>query len=159
LISLDWVVSCLKTSYITPTSLKSLQAAFPFKPHGYGTQNILIDTEFNFFAIIDWECAVRALGVNHYPMPFPLLSSDAEIAGVLRDLNHRAYVNVSRQDIAQKVYKQKFRDAERGLRDKGRVLGRLIAEVLDGKASRVYAVQEKLDTFLKAWKTTLRMKW
>jgi hypothetical protein len=51
-----------------------------------GTQNILVDQEFNFLAIIDWEFAQSApLEVNHYPMPFPLVFSNAKIENILRN--------------------------------------------------------------------------
>lgn len=58
-----------------------------------GTQNILIDEAFNFLAIIDWEFAQTApWQVNHYPMPFPLTSSD--IDDILKDPEHMAFGNV-----------------------------------------------------------------
>lgn len=69
-------------------------------------------------------------------MPFPLLSATEDI---LRDPNHIAYSNVRRQDAAQKLYVQKFRDAERELEGKGRQLGGSFATTLDSPASRIYA--------------------
>lgn len=64
---------------------------FHFNHMDVGTQNILVDDEFNFRAVIDWEFAQTApWQVNHYPMPFPLLPSDAEIDEILKDPNHIA---------------------------------------------------------------------
>ena len=88
-----------------------------------GTQNIVVDNGFNFLAIIDLEFAQTApWQVNHYPMPFPLLSSDAEIDEILKDPNHIAYNNTSRQATARNLYRQKFQDAEQELQKKGRLL-------------------------------------
>ncbi|KKP00792.1 hypothetical protein THAR02_07087 [Trichoderma harzianum] len=110
---------------------------FPFNHMDLGTQNILVDERFNFVAIIDWEFAQTApWQVIHYPMPFPLLSPTEDI---LRDSNHIAYSNMCRQDAAQKIYVQKFRDAERELEGKGRQLGGSFATTLDSPASRIYA--------------------
>ncbi|KAL7960498.1 hypothetical protein V8C34DRAFT_276523 [Trichoderma compactum] len=113
------------------------EESFPFNHMDLGTQNILVDEQFNFVAIIDWEFAQTApWQVIHYPMPFPLLSPTEDI---LRDPNHIAYSNVCRQDAAQKLYVKKFRDAERELEGKGRQLGGSFATTLDSPASRIYA--------------------
>ncbi|KAK8149917.1 hypothetical protein G3M48_005009 [Beauveria asiatica] len=118
---------------------------FPLNHMDLGTQNILIDNNFNFLAIIDWEFAQTApWQVNHYPMPFPLLGSEAEIEGILQDPNHLAHRNVLRQESARRMYTQKFRDAEMELGQKGRSLGGSFAKVLDSPASRVYACFTKL---------------
>ncbi|POR33096.1 hypothetical protein TPAR_06722 [Tolypocladium paradoxum] len=118
---------------------------FPLSHMDLGTQNILVDDNFNFLAIIDWEFAQTApWQVNHYPMPFPLLGSEAEIEGILRDPNHLAHRNVSRQESTRRMYIQKFRDAEMELRQKGRSLGGSFAKVLDSPASRIYACFTKL---------------
>ncbi|PVI04277.1 hypothetical protein DM02DRAFT_586500 [Periconia macrospinosa] len=110
-----------------------------------GTQNILVDDDFKFLAIIDWELAQTApVQVNHFPMPFPLISSDTSIQERLQDPEHVAYRNVARQTAAQKLYQQKFRDAERSLAEKGRKVLPSIAEGLQGHASRIYAILEKL---------------
>ncbi|KAJ8065174.1 hypothetical protein OCU04_005886 [Sclerotinia nivalis] len=86
---------------------------FHFNHMDMGTQNILVDQDFNFLAIIDWEFAQTApLEINHYPMPFPLISADAETDYILQNPDHIAHRNVSRQVTAQKMYRQKFRDAE-----------------------------------------------
>lgn len=43
-----------------------------------GTQNILVDDEYNLIAVIDWEFAQTAPWQTYdYPMPFPLRESDA----------------------------------------------------------------------------------
>jgi len=74
-----------------------------------GTQNILIDQDFNVLAIIDWEFAQTALlEVNHYPIPFPLISADAKTDYILQNPDHIAHRNVSRQVTARKMYRQSF---------------------------------------------------
>ncbi|KAI0541787.1 hypothetical protein GGR58DRAFT_454961 [Xylaria digitata] len=79
-----------------------IEGSFPFNHMDLGTQNILVDKDFNFIAVIDWEFAQTApWQVIHYPMPFPLLGPDEEI---LRDPSHIAYRNVSRQDAARRIY-------------------------------------------------------
>ncbi|KAL6695870.1 hypothetical protein J3F84DRAFT_372241 [Trichoderma pleuroticola] len=111
--------------------------SFPFNHMDLGTQNILVDEHFNFVAVIDWEFAQTApWQVIHYPMPFPLLGP---IEDILRDPNHIAYSNVCRQDVAQKLYVSKFRDAERDLEGQGRQLGGSFATTLDSPASKIYA--------------------
>lgn len=82
---------------------------FHFNHMDMGTQNILVDQDFNFLAIIDWEFAQTApWEVNHYPMPFPLISADAKINYILQNPDHIAHRNVSRQVAARKMYRQKF---------------------------------------------------
>ncbi|EJT74690.1 hypothetical protein GGTG_08528 [Gaeumannomyces tritici R3-111a-1] len=113
-----------------------------------GMQNILIDDGFNFVAVIDWELAHSApWEVNHYPMPIPLISSDRGIAEILYDPRHMAHRNVSRQAGARLLYRQKFEEAERALEKRGKPLHYSIAEVLDGKASRIYGLVEKIGVF------------
>ncbi|KAI1755397.1 hypothetical protein F4782DRAFT_403614 [Xylaria castorea] len=113
------------------------EGSFPFNHMDLGTQNILVDKNFNFIAVIDWEFAQTApWQVIHYPMPFPLLGPDEDI---LRDPSHVAYKNVSRQDAARRIYHRKFRDAESELKANGRSLGGSFAATLDSPASRIYA--------------------
>ena len=113
-----------------------------------GTQNIVADHDFNFLAVIDFGFAQTApWQVNHYPMPFPLLSSDVEIDVILKDLNHIAHNNMFRQAAARNLYRQKFQDAEQELQKKGRPLQRSTAHLLDGAASRIYACLEMLGRF------------
>lgn len=110
-----------------------------------GTQNILVDDEFNFLAIIDWGFAqTTPWAVNHYPMPFPLTGSDGEIQGILKDPEHLAHANVVRQETARRLYVQKFRDAEAELQEEGRRPEGSFAEVLDGRPSRVFACSSSL---------------
>jgi hypothetical protein len=110
-----------------------------------GTQKILVDDDFNFHAVIDWEFAQTApWQVNHYPMLFPLLSSDPEIDEILKDPNHIAYNNTTRQAAARDLYRQKFQDAEEELQRKGRPLQRSVARTLDGVASRIYGCFERM---------------
>ncbi|POR34392.1 Uncharacterized protein TPAR_05414 [Tolypocladium paradoxum] len=81
-----------------------------------GMQKILIDDDFNFVAVIDWELAQSApWEVNHYPMPIPLISSDTQTAEILYEFGHRAHRNMSRQVGARLLYRQKFEEAERAL--------------------------------------------
>lgn len=105
-----------------------------------GTQNILIDDEFNFLAIIDWEFAQTSPWlVNHFPMPFPLVESDDEIQTILEDPDHLAHENVPRQEAARRLYVQKFRDTEAEIEKEGRGLGGSFADVLDSPPSRLFA--------------------
>jgi hypothetical protein len=111
---------------------------FPLNHMDLGTQNIIVDDNFNFVAIIDWEFAQTApWQVNRYPMPFPLLGSDTE--DILRDPSHLAYKNVSRQDVSRRIYRQKFQEAERELKEEGRALEGSFADTLNSSASRIYA--------------------
>ncbi|KAF2498506.1 hypothetical protein BU16DRAFT_570967 [Lophium mytilinum] len=113
-----------------------------------GTQNILVDDAFNFLAVIDWEFAQSApVEVNHYPMPFPLISSDAEIEQILSSPGGVAHRNVQRHVKARASYRHSFEAAEEALAGKGRPLQRSIAETLDGPASRIYAALEKIAVF------------
>ncbi|KAI1127359.1 hypothetical protein F5Y10DRAFT_242859 [Nemania abortiva] len=114
-----------------------IEGSFPFSHMDLGTQNILVDKDFNFIAVIDWEFAQTApWQVVHYPMPFPLLGPDEDI---LRDPSHVAYKNVSRQDAARRIYNRKFWDAENELKAKGRPLRGSFAATLNSPASRIYA--------------------
>lgn len=127
------------------TLFKDAESRFPLNHMDLGTQNILVDNRFNFQAIIDWEFAQTApWQINHYPMPFPLLDSEAEIKDILQDPNHPAHANVSRQDSARKMYAKKFQDAETELSETGRSLSGSFAAVLDSPASRIYACFTKL---------------
>ena len=124
---------------------RSNEARFPLNHMDLGTQNILVDDDFNFLAVIDWEFAHTApWQVNHFPMPFPLLWPDAKIDAILRDPSHIAYENVSRQAAARRMYVCKFRNAEMELRKKGRPLERSFADVLNSTASRIYACFDRL---------------
>ncbi|KAI1171918.1 hypothetical protein F4777DRAFT_590914 [Nemania sp. FL0916] len=110
---------------------------FPLNHMDLGTQNILVDNDFNFIAIIDWEFAQSApWQVNHYPMPFSLLR---DVEGILGDPNHLAYKNVCRQDAARRMYRESFRDAERELEADNRPLSGSFATTLESPASRIYA--------------------
>jgi hypothetical protein len=51
---------------------KDKELSFPLNHMDMGTQNILVDDEFNFLAIIDWEFAQTApVQVNHFPSAQP----------------------------------------------------------------------------------------
>ncbi|CAI6336591.1 unnamed protein product [Periconia digitata] len=127
---------------------KDKETSFHLNHMDMGTQNILVDDEFNFLAVIDWEFAQSApVQVNHFPMPFPLISSEASIQKILQDTEHLAFRNVSRQTAAQQLYWQKFQDAERNLAEQGRPVIPSISERLRGPASRIYAILEKLGGF------------
>ncbi|KAJ4306164.1 hypothetical protein N0V88_000960 [Collariella sp. IMI 366227] len=113
---------------------------FPFNHMDLGTQNILVDANFTFLAVIDWEFAQTApWQVNHYPMPFPLSWPEDKLKIVLKNPSHIAHGNVFRQEAARNMYRGKFREAEAKLQFNGRALGGSFARELDGKASRIYA--------------------
>jgi hypothetical protein len=100
--------------------------------------------------VIDWELAQTApWEVNHYPMPITLISSNKKIAEILYDPGHRAHRNTSRQVRARLLYRQKFEAAERAALEKrgNNALRCSIAEVLDGKASRIYGLAGKIGVF------------
>ncbi|KAF2805991.1 uncharacterized protein BDZ99DRAFT_466286 [Mytilinidion resinicola] len=121
---------------------------FHFNHMDMGTQNILVDDAFNFLAIIDWEFAQSVPAeVNHYPMPFPLISSDAEIEHILSNPDSVTYRNVQRHVKAREIYQRSFSAAEQALAGKGRPLQSSIAKALDGPASRVYAALGKIAIF------------
>ncbi|KFY94495.1 hypothetical protein V500_03236 [Pseudogymnoascus sp. VKM F-4518 (FW-2643)] len=121
---------------------------FHFNHMDMGTQNILVDEDFNFLAIIDWEFAQSApWEVNHYPMPFPLVFSNDKINGIMKDSNHIAHHNVSRQMLARNLYERGFAEAEQALERRGRTLPRSIAHIIHGAASRIYAIAEKIGVF------------
>ena len=54
---------------------------------------------------------------------------------------------MSRQVGARLLYRQKFKEAERALEKRGNALHCSIAEVLDGKASRIYGLVGKIGVF------------
>lgn len=54
---------------------------------------------------------------------------------------------MSRQTVAQKLYHDKYVDAERALSAKGRTVKPSIADQLYGPASKIYALLEKLGGF------------
>lgn len=121
------------------------EARFSLNHMDLGTQNILVDDDFNFLAIIDWEMAHTApWQVNHFPMPFPLIWPDAKIDGILKDPSHIAHTNILRQTAARQTYVCKFRDAEMELRKKGRPLDLSFADALNSAASRIYACFDRL---------------
>lgn len=127
---------------------KSSHGPFHFNHMDMGMQNILIDGDFNFVAMIDWELAQSApWEVNHYPMPIPLIASDRATADILYDPGHRAHRNTSRQVGARLLYREKFKEAERALKKRGNPLHASIADVLEGKASRIFGLVEKIGVF------------
>ncbi|KAF1962555.1 hypothetical protein CC80DRAFT_531399 [Byssothecium circinans] len=142
----------------TTELFKDGETSFHLNHMDMGTQNILVDDEFNFLAVIDWEFAQTApIQVNHFPMPFPLISSTALIQEILKDPEHLAFRNISRQTAAQELYWQKFQDAERSLAEQGRPVIPSIADRLRGPASRIYSILEKLDGFPDTEKLTYEM--
>uniref|UniRef100_A0A0B7K3K4 Uncharacterized protein n=1 Tax=Bionectria ochroleuca TaxID=29856 RepID=A0A0B7K3K4_BIOOC len=127
------------------TLFKTQHAQYPLNHMDLGTQNVIVDNDFNFLAVIDWEFAQTApWPVNHYPMPFPLLCSDERIQNILNDPEHLAHTNVSKQAAARQLYSKKFREAAAKLAQKGLSLDDSFPEVLQGAASRVYACFSRL---------------
>ncbi|CAK7219178.1 hypothetical protein SEUCBS140593_003803 [Sporothrix eucalyptigena] len=129
----------------TPLYHVTGEESFPLNHMDLGTQNILIDEDYNFLAIIDWEFAQTApWPVNYYPMPFSLTWPDAKTQTILQDTAHLAHKNISKQDAAQKMYVQKFKDAETQLQEQGRKLVGSFADVFDRPPSRIYACFTRL---------------
>lgn len=127
------------------TLFKTQHTQYPLNHMDLGTQNVIVDNDFNFLAVIDWEFAQTApWPVNHYPMPFPLLWSDERIQNILNDPDHLAHTNVSKQAAARQLYSKKFQEAAAKLARKGLSLGDRFPEVLQGAASRVYACFSRL---------------
>lgn len=127
------------------TFFQGSPARYPLNHMDLGTQNIIVDDDLNFLAVIDWEFAQTApWQVNHYPMPFPLLWPDERIKTILGDPQHLAHKNISRQADARELYCRKFREAEAKLEKEGVPLGNEFAEVLESAASRIYACFSKL---------------
>lgn len=118
----------------------SSETLFALNHMDLGTQNILVDEHFKFLAILDWEFSQTApWQVNHYPMPFPLRESDAEIKDILQDSSHPAHKNVSRQEFARNLYRQKFQSAQKDLEKGGTSVKVPLSQVFDSPASRIYA--------------------
>lgn len=110
-----------------------------------GTQNILVDDDFNFVAIIDWEFAhVAPWQVHHYPMPFTITWPDEKIKAAVQDSSHIAHKNITQQEAGRRMYVQKFKDAEENLRKQGKLVAQSIADILDSPASRIYGIYCKL---------------
>lgn len=127
---------------------KSSEGHFHFSHMDMGTQNILVDDDSRFVAVIDWELAHTApWEVNHYPMPISLVMPDMRIINFLNDPNHVAHQNTARQVGARILYRQKFMEAEQALEKGGRSLHHSIAETLDGKASRIYGLIERFGVY------------
>ncbi|KAL7951057.1 hypothetical protein V8C42DRAFT_359753 [Trichoderma barbatum] len=127
------------------TLFQAHHTRFPLNHMDLGTQNILVDDDLNFVAVIDWEFAQTApWPVNHYPMPFPLLWPDERIENIQSNPKHRAHGNVSRQTAARQLYCSKFREAEATSARDGVSLDDSFPQVLQGAASRVYACFSKL---------------
>ncbi|KND91973.1 hypothetical protein TOPH_03289 [Tolypocladium ophioglossoides CBS 100239] len=127
---------------------KGDQGPFHFNHMDMGIQNILVDDDFNIIAVIDWEFAQSApWEVICYPMPISIINSDEEIKEILGNPGHIGHRNVSRQAATRGLYRQKFKEAESALMARGRPLRVSIAETLEGKASRIYGLAEKLGIF------------
>ncbi|KAK7923671.1 hypothetical protein PG985_007742 [Apiospora marii] len=119
---------------------------YPLNHMDLGLQNIIVDDNYNFLAVIDWEFAQTApWQVNYYPFPFPLLWSDEKTQAALDDPAHLAHWNASRQHAAQQLYSQKFRAAEDVLRTEGRHLDGSFCQELDSPASRVWHCFTRLE--------------
>lgn len=127
------------------TLFQGSDARFPLNHMDLGTQNIIVDDDLNFLAVIDWEFAQTApWQINHYPMPFPLLWPDERIKMILENPQHLAHKNISRQADARKLYCRKFREAEAKLEKEELCLEGGFAEVLESAASRIYAYFSRL---------------
>lgn len=120
------------------------QGPFSFNHMDLGTQNLLVDEEFNIIAVIDWEFAQSApIDTNYFPMPFPLkIVGDSDVT-ILADPNHLAYENVSKQAATRDLYLRKLEEAETTLAAQGKPLPHSIAAALKRKASKLLYVMEK----------------
>ncbi|KAK8097403.1 hypothetical protein PG984_016542 [Apiospora sp. TS-2023a] len=119
---------------------------YPLNHMDLGLQNIIVDDDYNFLAVIDWEFAQTApWQVNYYPFPFPLLDSDERIQTALLDPEDLAHWALSRQAAARQLYSRKFREAENMLRAEGRPLEGSFCPVLDSPASRIWHYFTRLD--------------
>lgn len=120
-------------------------AKYPLNLMDLGTQNIIVDDDLNFLAVIDWEFAQTApWQVNHYPMPFPLLWSDERIESILNNPHHLAHKNIARQDKARRLYRSQFQAAEAMLLQKNLADGCGFAGAIESEASRIYACFSRL---------------
>jgi hypothetical protein len=139
------------------TLFQAQSAQYPLNHMDLGTQNILVDDELNFLAVIDWELAQTApWQVNYYPFPFPLLWTDEKTASVLADPNHFAHKNTLLQTSSQQLYKAKFREAEAEFRIGRDDSGGGIANVLDSAAARIFTYFSRLGIFPEEDKGQIR---
>ncbi|KAK5998899.1 hypothetical protein PT974_01283 [Cladobotryum mycophilum] len=113
---------------------------YPLNHMDLGMQNVLVDDEYNFLAVIDWEFAQTApWQVNHFPMPFTILWPEKKIQSILDDPENRAYKYISKHASARELYTQKFLETERKLCEEGRPLGGSFAEAVESPASKIFA--------------------
>ncbi|CEJ92429.1 hypothetical protein VHEMI08083 [[Torrubiella] hemipterigena] len=111
---------------------------FPLSHMDMGTQNILVDDDFNFVAVIDWEFAQTApWQVNHFPMPMTITSMN--IDGILKDPEHLAFDNVRQQQASRVLYMTAFDAAEKKLVEQKTPLDNSFSAVLNSPASTIYA--------------------
>lgn len=119
---------------------------FPLSHMDMGTQNILVDDEFNFVAVIDWEFAQTApWQVNAFPMPMTITSMD--IDGILKDPQHLAYDNVRQQQASRVLYTAAFDAAEKKLAGQKTPLDNSFSAFLNGAASQIYSCFVRLGNF------------
>lgn len=117
---------------------------FPLLHMDIGTQNLLVDAEYNIVGVVDWEMAQTApWAAHHYQYPFPPADDPADMAAALGDPDHPAHVGYSRIHALQRLYCCKFAEAEAALREEGTPLAMSVAEVLDSDASRAYFMMER----------------
>jgi aminoglycoside phosphotransferase (APT) family kinase protein len=117
-----------------------------------GTQNFLVDDEYNIVAIIDWEMAQTApWDANYYQWPFPPSADEHEDSIALGDPTHPAHENVTKICHLQEVYRRKFAQAEAKLKDGGTPLLVSIADILDTNASKAYFMMERHGADSETW--------
>lgn len=106
-----------------------------------GTQNILVDAQYNLVAVIDWEFAQTAPWQTFdYPMPFPLRESDPAIESTLAQPESMGHKNAVRQAATRKLYRDGFKRAEDMIEQSGSPLRVSLADALDSPAVRVYTL-------------------
>ena len=115
---------------------------FPLNHLDMGTQNLLMDDEYNIVAIIDWEMAQTApWEINYYQWPFPPMDRKDDVNW--DSLGPVARSNTQRTFDSQDFYRRKFAQAEIELRNQGRPLAVSISNILDSDESRTYFMMER----------------
>jgi hypothetical protein len=107
-----------------------------------GTQNLLVDDDFNIVSVIDWEMAhTSPWEANYFLMPFPPdYSGNADI---LKDPNHIAYKNIIKQTAVQSMFLQGLERAEGHLKAVGNPLHVSLAQIFASDASKIYWLMDR----------------
>ncbi|KAL2891241.1 Phosphotransferase enzyme family protein [Ceratocystis lukuohia] len=110
--------------------------------------NILVDADFNFVAIIDWEGAQTVpWQANHYPHPIELYLPE-EVDCILRDQHHEMHAAEHRTAITRQIYIDTLLQTETLFTTQDRELRGKFSKTLSSVASRVYSTFAGLNGFL-----------